>query len=465
MREVTTKELLSRELMRLRRRLAKAEDQVAECRKTESKLQHVASELEAVFRALPDLYFRMGSDGTILDYKAGRAADLYISPEQFLGKRMQDILPRDVANRVDEAIRKVREEGTTQTIEYSLPVGGRIQHFEARLMPLAESEIVAVVRNTTDRKQIEDALRKSEEKYRNLVETTSDWVWEVDENGVYTYVSPQVKELLGYEPEEVLGKTPFELMPPDEAKRVAAIFRPIQSRHRPFRSLENINRRKDGRLVVLETGGVPLFDNEGRFYGYRGIDRDITARKEAEKLQEEFLSLISHDLRAPLTVVLGQAEWLRRVLSERGEAREADSAKAIKKNAERMSSMIEDLVESTRLETGQMRMHKRPTDLWELISDLLGRVGTIEDRRRLHFEAPQALPKVSVDANRIERALVNLITNALKYSDPGTPVTVRLAVVGSDILVSVADQGPGIPPGRAAISLRAVLSGKDRQKS
>jgi len=128
----------------------------------------------------------------------------------------------------------------------------------------------------------EQELRRSEEKFRQLVETTRDWVWEMDENATYTYASPRVRDILGYQPEEVVGKTPFELMPPEEAERVAGIFSPIVAAREPFSLLENINRHKDGRLFVLETSGTPVFDDQGVFHGYRGMDRDVTQRKEAE---------------------------------------------------------------------------------------------------------------------------------------------------------------------------------------
>jgi len=132
-----------------------------------------------------------------------------------------------------------------------------------------------------------EALRQSEERFRALTESTSDWIWEVDADGVYTYASPKVNDLLGYKPEEVIGKTPFDLMPPDEAERVGAIFRDIVASQSPFERLENINLHKDGRHVVLETSGVPFFDKDSNLLGYRGIDRDITERKLAEKALRE----------------------------------------------------------------------------------------------------------------------------------------------------------------------------------
>ena len=135
----------------------------------------------------------------------------------------------------------------------------------------------------TEPKRAEKTLQQSEERFRSLVETTTDWYWEVDENAVYTYASPKLRDILGYEPEEVLGKTPFELMPPEEADRVANIFSPYAKSRKPFELLENTNVHKDGHFVVLETSGIPIFDADGVFRGYRGIDRDITERKQAEQ--------------------------------------------------------------------------------------------------------------------------------------------------------------------------------------
>ena len=128
----------------------------------------------------------------------------------------------------------------------------------------------------------DEQRRRSEVQYRALVEGTSDWLWEVNENGVYTYVSPRVRELLGYEPDEVVGKTPFDFMPPDEANRIGAVYGTFVRERQPFARLENVNRHRDGRLITLETSAVPIFDEAGAFRGFRGVDRDVTARKRAE---------------------------------------------------------------------------------------------------------------------------------------------------------------------------------------
>lgn len=155
------------------------------------------------------------------------------------------------------------------------------QIYEDRISQDQYMEIMAWESTEKEKKRLE--LKKSEEKFRGLIETTGDWVWEIDSKGVYTYSSPRVTEILGYTPEEVLGRTPFDLMPDDEAQRVSAVFYGILLKKEPFTNLENTNLHKDGRAVVLETSAQPFFDTEGNLLGYRGIDRDITQRKAAEE--------------------------------------------------------------------------------------------------------------------------------------------------------------------------------------
>ncbi|HBH61807.1 MAG TPA: hypothetical protein DDX85_08735 [Nitrospiraceae bacterium] len=175
--------------------------------------------------------------------------------------------------------------------------------------------ISAVIRDISSFKREEELLRESEERFRGLVETTSDWIWEVDENAAYTYVSPKIRDILGYEPQEVLGKTPFNLMSPKEATRVADIFNSIAASQQPFEKLENTNLHKDGHLVVLETSGVPIINIDGKFCGYRGIDRNITDRKKAENK----LSMRARELKESniaLKVLLKQRESDKSELEE-----------------------------------------------------------------------------------------------------------------------------------------------------
>ena len=165
-------------------------------------------------------------------------------------------------------------------------IGQLAATFNAMTAQLKET-IDSLQQRLMERQRMEQALQESEARFRSLVETSVDWIWEIDRDCVYTYASPAIVHILGYEPEDLIGKTPFDLMPPGEAERVRRLLEEAAAVRGHIEQLENINQHVDGHQVVLETSGVPMFADDGEFVGYRGIDRDITARRQAEEALQE----------------------------------------------------------------------------------------------------------------------------------------------------------------------------------
>ena len=171
------------------------------------------------------------------------------------------------------------------------------------------------------KQKIEQSLRESEERFRTLVETSSDWVWEIDCNAAYTYASPKVKDLLGYEPEEIIGKTPFDLMTEAEAIRAKAEFELITKQHQSFDCLVNVNQHRDGHQVIIETSGVPIFDRDNNWYGYRGINRDVSERQKNLALIQKNLALLQTIINATPDVIFvkdieGRYQWANQALAD-----------------------------------------------------------------------------------------------------------------------------------------------------
>jgi len=156
------------------------------------------------------------------------------------------------------------------------------EELQAKIAAL-EQRIKEFEKNEVLRRKAEAVLQESERRFRSLVEATSDWIWETNSERLYTYASPKIKDLLGYAPEEVIGMSPFDLMPKAEAERVAIEFAEIERARRPFAGLINVNLHKDGHEVILESSGVPIFDNKGNYAGYCGFDRNITERRQSEE--------------------------------------------------------------------------------------------------------------------------------------------------------------------------------------
>jgi PAS domain S-box-containing protein len=253
---------------------------VTERKATEAALQERTQELEAIFRALPDLYFRMAADGTILDYRAGREFGLYVPPDAFLGRPMQDVLPPHVGEKVTAALAEVGQTGEPVYFEYVLPLGNDPYEFEARLLPLDGGQVISVVRDVTERKRAEEALRESEASYRDLFDHLTELVYIQSLDGRFFNVNEAVVQAYGYAREELIGQTPDMLAAPGlvDLDRAAETFAAAVAGE-PQR-FDWWGRRKDGTVFPKEVS-----IQRSVYFGQHvviAVARDVTERAEAE---------------------------------------------------------------------------------------------------------------------------------------------------------------------------------------
>jgi two-component system, OmpR family, phosphate regulon sensor histidine kinase PhoR len=169
---------------------------------------------------------------------------------------------------------------------------------------------------------------------------------------------------------------------------------------------------------------------------------DITERKQSEQFREQYIALISHDLRSPISAIDLSASVLQLLHERSGSAEGAPQVATILRSARRMASMIDDLLETTRLESGQLALHTSSFDLGQLAWTVADQFAT-STARRMHCEASGPAP-VLADADRIERVLENLIGNAMRYSLPDTPISVTIDTADGQVVVAVIDHGIGI---------------------
>ena len=199
----------------------------------------------------------------------------------------------------------------------------RIVYSRAELVMEQEGEqvkVVGVIQDVTDRKQAEEALKQSELRFQQISEHSGNWIWEVDKNGLYTFSSPIVKKMLGYEPWEIIGKKYFyDLFIEQEREELKKAALNVFARKESFENFINSNIHKDGREVILSTSAIPMLDSNGSLIGYRGVDTDITERKKAEEAvnqERRMLRTLIDNLPDPIYV---QDKECRKVIANKAD--------------------------------------------------------------------------------------------------------------------------------------------------
>lgn len=210
-------------------------------------------------------------------------------------------------------------------------------------------------------------------------------------------------------------------------------------------------RARDGRTIWTSTSAAPVRSQDGRLLGAVLTFTDITRRHDREEERRSVLRSISHDLRNPLTAIHGYAQLLRRELEgAQSDAVTSRALVAISENTRHMGAMLQELSEAAQVDAGHVHLNLAPIDLPSFVGNLIGRLGNTASAERILVQAPRGLPRVMADPDRLERILTNLLTNALKYSPPESPVAVTMAAQGTEVWTSIADQGQGIAPGEIA---------------
>jgi signal transduction histidine kinase len=205
--------------------------------------------------------------------------------------------------------------------------------------------------------------------------------------------------------------------------------------------------RMTGELHWLAVSTAPILGPEGDLLGAVSTYADITPLRELQQRQEDLLHIVSHDLRIPLAVIHGHMELLEDALRRQGiDGDLTMSTSTIDRNVQRMNTMIHDLVEMARLEGQQFALSLEDVVLQSDVPDLLARVRDVLPVQRVTLDIPTDLPPVRADYSRLERILLNLLTNAFKYSPEEAPVHLQAYQLGDEIVIAVADHGDGIAP-------------------
>ncbi len=359
----------------------------------------------------------------------------------------------------DRVLREVRENRTTGRpfrSEYRMVArDGRVVWVRDEAVMVTDDGtpvLEGVMLDITDRKEAERALAESERRYRLLAENITDVISIFDMDLRLTYVSPSVVRLRGFTAAEVMAQTMDQRLTPascDRALRALAeeLEREQSGEVDPARSwtIDVEMYRKDGSTVWTETRMSFLRDEAGRPAGLVGVNRDISERRRLEQLKSDFVALTTHQLRTPL----GGIRWLLEVAVEAPELSDQTRSyiDGARESADRLSDMVNCLLDAAQLESATLRLEPQVADLGELTRSVLDEMGRAFEAKglRVSMTGSEAVTPLMVDRRWLRQAILNLVSNAVKYTPPAGEIAIRMGQDEHSVRWEVRDSGIGIP--------------------
>lgn len=415
---------------------------VSERNRAEERLRQTSSELEAIFRAVPDAFFRLGADGTVLGCHAGRDMNFLVPPASVLGRRIQDVLMPDVGTLFEGAIEEVVRTRSLRRIEYALDVRGEEKRFEARFLPLLEDQLVIVVRDVTDHHKAEAAVRESSGALLALFDAAPVAIYALDRQGTVMSWNPAAERIFGWTESEVIGRA-LPGMDPETQRLQEAVWNGDR-----VTAVEARRIRKDGTLIQVSESAGPLRYADGRIRGLIAVVEDVTERRAMERRLvdsqrldaiDHLARFIAHELNTPLTSISLLTSAIRTRVKDsvvRGKLAKIDLERR------RATEIIRELLALPRVK----RTALVDTDLRSVVAHAVGQMARKpKDRVALEVDVGPQPAIAAVDPSQIQEVVVHLVTNGLDATKEGS-VRVRIEDRPNGHAIVVADTGKGMTP-------------------
>jgi PAS domain S-box-containing protein len=403
-------------------------------------LRFTEQRLGQVVAKAPLIVFSTDRDGVLTTVEGRGLEFMHLDPASLVGRSFFGIHDAD-----SEAADDLRAALRGETVTSVIAMGDRF--FDVWYSPLAEGGAirgaVGVAVDVTELKRAEAAMAASEERWRAAVDNMHDGVIVFTDAGRIVSLNPAAERMFGVRTRDVAGADVALLLhdpqsaDPDTQRKS---YRLAAGRVSEWQGM-----RPGGEPFAAEVSMAELPLATGRLFAANV--RDITERKELDKMKSDFVSVVSHELRTPVTSLVGALKLasVSRELDHAGDL--ARLVEIAMRNAERLVGLLGDIIDAEQIETGQLRLRRAPLDLRRAAESAANAcVGLMGDTVRLRLTLADEPLGVEGDHERLVQVILNLLSNAVKYSPAGGEVRLRVERAGGAARVSVHDDGPGIPP-------------------
>ncbi len=388
---------------------------------------------------IPDsLVIVIGKDQRFVAIEGDLMEKLGFNSADFIGKHAREVSPERY-----EASRELYERvlsGERFSVERKSDTG---EDFIVHLVPLRDeqNEVYAGLLIALDITRIKSAELQSA-KLAAIVHSSNDAIVSKGLDGIISSWNKSAERIFGYSEEEMIGESILKLIPGDRQDEEPLIIGRIKKGER-VEHFETRRMRKDGSMIDVSLSISPVTDPNGNIIGVSKIARDISEKKLEETRKNDFIGMVSHELKTPLTSLTALIQVLNRKLQSADDSFLSGVSEKASIQVRKMAKMINGFLNVSRLESGQLLIEKREFELRDLINELISEVLLVYPGSNVEF-LPGEQIHLTADADKIGSVISNFIGNAIKYSGRGSSVTVVCSQTGDAVQVSVQDRGIGI---------------------
>lgn len=422
---------------------------------------------KALLKIIPDLIFVLTKEGIFKDIYTEDSSKLLLPADQFIGKPFSEVFSGDLNEKFYTSLSRAIETNEMQVYNYELDINGAKLYYETRLLVSEENEVITIIRDITESIEAEHALKESEEKFRELAERTQDALVLISTTNDILYVSPNITSILSISPETYI-KNPLDtlkLIHQDDKYHVISELNNYRKGKQESLDLQFRVVLKDNTQKWVWYRESTVFDEHDHPSRYAAVITDITvnkiaeielkiAKEEAEKANRSksaFLANISHEIRTPMNAVLGFSDLLYSRIQDPVLKGYLNS---IKSSGKTLLNLLNDILDLSKIEANKMTFTPSPTNLFNVLDEIkhIFSLKALEKGLDYSFDINKDMPKfLMLDELRIKQVLLNLVDNAIKFTEKGLIKVVANRIDKKqnpdrvDISIVVEDTGIGIP--------------------